>query len=427
MAKGLWVHISQLLSIKNVGTLYFVILFCHTVNAIDEAPVTEWDRTYGAIYGWSVCPAGDGGYIIGGTTGDWVDARGGGDWTNHKFSIIKIDSAGEVVWSKNCTSGRLRSAILTSDGGYALAGSGEADLVKTDSEGNIQWNKTYVTLDDTLIYPMIQTSDGGYAILGAGSHPFYGKSEARLVKTDSTGNLQWNKTYGEPDEYDSLCSIVESDGGYVLMGSARDDIWLVKINSEGNVLWEKRYGGQNDESCSYAIRTVDGGYLLVGGTESYGAGDWDGWVVKTDSNGNVQWTRTYGTAGGDIFRAAAICSSGGYVLTGKTDFNSESPSAVVVKLSNSGELVWEKSFPSENSPQSVIVASDGGYIFAAYTKNTDNPECEIWAVKIAPDSSPQEPDVSSVDVSSVAPFIVAATGGVAVAFGLFRYRKSVTK
>ncbi len=235
---------------------------------------------------------------------------------------------------------------------------------------------------------MIQTNDDGFAIVGYGDHPLYG-TESRLVKTDSKGNLLWNKTYGEPNESSIVLSIVQADDcGYALAGSTRGDMWLVRTDSNGDVQWEERYGGQNGDDCSSVVRTIDGGYLLAGSTASFGAGDSDGWVVKCDSQGNMQWSKTYGETGRDGLRGAIQARNGGYVLVGRTDTIS-SPAGVVVKLSASGELEWEKSL-GDNTPESVTVASDGGYIFVGYKGEPTNRDNEVWAVKIAPDSGAQE-------------------------------------
>lgn len=372
------------------------------LKAVSEAPQTQWEKTYGPLYGFSVAQTSDGGYAIAGVEAVWETAsRGGGSWTNNTFLLIKTDAVGEVRWRKNYTRGNAYSVSLTNDGGYVLAGRGESNLVKVDSEGNMQWNKTYTAFDDGgmlgMVYSVIQTKDDGYALVGTSESKGY--TEGILIKTDSNGMLQWNKTYGSPSKMYDAYSIVETDdGGYAITGqlapgAGYGDAWLLKTDASGNVQWEKTYGGQETEWALSFAKTLDGGYLLVGKTDSFGAGSGDGWAVKVDSQGNMQWNKTYGGAGEDFFTDVVQASGGGYALAGITDSISTMRATVVVKLSASGELEWEKSFPSYNSPESMIAASDGGYVFAG-NMGSGSPDDMVWAVKIAPDYSPQETEPS---------------------------------
>ena len=417
------VSVSQLLSIKNVGMLCcLVIIFCQTVNAVDESPAVEWDRTYGPIQGQDVISTEDSGYVVVGTTGDWVDARGGGDWTNRATLLIKLDALGEVVWRKNYTRIYPQSISLTSDGGYILTTSLDATLVKFDSLGNMLWNKTYAAIDDP--WSVIQTRDGGFVIVGGGNHPISGMA-GKLVKIDLEGNLQWNKTYGETNDNGILRSVIETDDGYVLAGSTHDDVWLVKTDSNGDMMWEKSYGGQKSDGCMAAVRATDGGYLLVGYTYSFGAGDYDSFVVKTDSWGNRLWQKTYGGSGSDGFGSIIRAMDGGYVLTGNVNSSDNDRASVVVKLSVSGELEWEKTYPGVDKLQSVDLAVDGGYILVGNKGYSLDIDSEVWVVKLAPDSCAQAGVFPVDDVIVVA--LIVATIGTVIAVGVFLYRKSMDK
>jgi hypothetical protein len=370
--------------IKLAIIICFLFVFsCCSVNAGDGAPAVEWDRTYGAINGYAVCSSDDGGYLIAGRTGDWLKYvyHGGGQWENETFLLIKTDAVGEVVWRKNYGMFFVRSAVSTSDGGYAFAGEGVANLIKTDSEGNVQWNRTYSAFDGSRIRSLIQTSDGGYAIAGFGDHPISG-TEARLVKTDAEGNLQWNQTYGEPYESSEFYSIVETDDGYALAGqttfdAAYNDYWLVKTDAYGNIQWNKNYGGTNSEHARSLLTTSDGGYVLAGEN-----GD-NFWLVKTDENGNMMWNQAYEHSG-DAFMEAVQARDGGYVLAGRY---------LVIKVNATGELEWETDFPGKNI-RHVIVSSDGGYVFAGWKGDSTLSESEVWAAKL------ESNHVHSVDFSA---------------------------
>ncbi len=261
-----------------------------------------WNETYGgASYDTarSVVRTSDGGYALTGSTGSF--GVGGTD-----FWLVKTDPAGNAQWNKTYGGTGLSlddayALVQTSDGGYALAGytnsfgAGDYDfwLVKTDSSGNAQWNKTYGGTSVDCAYALVQTSGGGYALAGITNSFGAGSWDFWLVKADSLGNAQWNKTYGGTTDDYANDLVQTSDGGYVLtgetgsFGAGGGDSWLVKTDSAGNMMWNKTYGGINTDGAYALVQTGDGGYALAGYTRSYGAGNSDFWLVKTDANGNI--------------------------------------------------------------------------------------------------------------------------------------------
>ncbi len=168
---------------------------------------------------------------------------------------------------------------------------------------------------------------------GAGDFDFW------LVKVDSSGNHEWNQTYGEA-YFDHALSVVEtSDGGYALAGVSESsgagysDFWLVKVDSSGNHLWNQTYGGALWEEAECVVETSDGGYALAGFTESFGAGFADFWLVKTDAAGNMLWNKTCGGTENDFAFSVVETSDGGYALAGSTDsFGAGSNDFWLVKL-----------------------------------------------------------------------------------------------
>jgi hypothetical protein len=363
-----------------------------TAQAASEAPPARLEKTYGPIAGYSIMQTADGGYTIAGHEGVWYRSRGPGYFTNITTLLIKTDSSGQVQWQKNYPRVGLSSAVLTSDGGYALVGvigNSERSLAKVDSEGNVQWSKNYSAASDCTFRGVVQTQDGGYAIAGY-ANPGYG-SEGRLLKIDANGNLQWNKTYGAALEYNSFHSLVEAeDGGFAMAGitgyQSHGDLdgWLVKTDSMGNLEWEKRIGGAEWDYGSSLILTADGGYLLAGSTESFGAGDSDGWLVKTDSQGKVMWNLAYGSTGRDKFTSVAQTADGGYVAAGTFNAQFKSSSAtVVVKLDSLGNVTWAIEHQNRhNQLSSIIGTQDGGYAFTGYKALGRYPEItDIWFVK----------------------------------------------
>jgi hypothetical protein len=245
---------------------------------------------------------------------------------------VKTDANGNEQW--NQTYGGIgvdvgQSVVQTSDGGYAITGytdygaGSDFWLVKTDSTGMAQWNQTYGGPGDDFGWSVVQTSDGGYAVAGFTQSYGAGMNDFWLIKTDAAGNAQWNQTYGGPNIDQGYSVVQTGDGGYAIAGRTNsygvgNDFWLVKTDSSGTVQWNQTYGGPNYEEGHSIVQTSDGGYAVAGHTNSYGAGDYDIWLVKTDANGNMQWSQAYGGTGTDYWGIVVETSDGGYAIAGVT-------------------------------------------------------------------------------------------------------------
>jgi hypothetical protein len=265
----------------------------------------QWNKTYDSGTAYSLVATSDGGYAMAGSS-MWV----------------KTDALGNMEWNK--TYGELSygtfSIVTTSDSGYAIAGTtlgGDFWLIKANSLGNTQWNRTYNGTGYCWAHSLVTTFDGGYALAGtfddlgpfsvgiggswldgiyalqdAGDYPSSPQPNFWLVKTSAAGNMQWNKTYGGTGNDVANSLVAAWDGGYVLAGSTYSsdvggDFWVMKTDSFGNMQWNRTYGGAGYEAAQSLVQTPDGGYALVGGTTSFGNGDSDFWLIKTDSVGVV--------------------------------------------------------------------------------------------------------------------------------------------
>ncbi len=188
-----------------------------------------------------------------------------------------------------------------------------------------EWDETYGGADDERAYSIIETIDGGYAIIGSTNSFTTGHQNMWLVKADSAGKSQWSRSYGGTNQDVGVSLVQTSSGGYILggwtdsFGAGGYDFWLVKTDSSGNVLWNQTYGGGNNDRAESVVQTGDGGYAMVGRTSSFGVGIDDFWLVKTDSSGNVLWNQTYGGAGIDWAQSVVQTGDGGYALGGWTD------------------------------------------------------------------------------------------------------------
>jgi len=304
---------------------------------------TNWDRDY------SVQQTSDGGYIVAG----WTYSFGAG---SVDILLIKMDANGNVQWAKTY-GGTDRDLALsvqqTSDGGYIVAGftasfgAGNDDifLIKTDANGNVIWAKTYGGTNDDWAYSVQQTSDGGYIVAGWTYSFGAGWSDILLIKTDVNGNIIWAKTYGGTNSEWAYSVQQTSDGGYVVagvtwsFGAGLYDIFLIKIDANGNVIWAKTYGGTGYDGTSSVQQTSDGGYIVTGETNSFGAGNRDIFLIKTDAFGNIQWAKTYGGTDWDFAHTAQQTSDGGYIVVGyTTSFGAGNDDIFLIKTDANGDI-----------------------------------------------------------------------------------------
>jgi hypothetical protein len=290
-------------------------------------------------------------------------------------------------------------SVEVGDDGYILAGatnssgSGRFDawLVKTDSSGVMEWNRTYGGLFNDMAYSVIATSDGGYALAGSTGSFGAGNADVWLVKVDSFGNLEWNQTYGGQGR-DSCGSLVAtSDSGYALLcyttsfGAGSSDVWLIKVDSFGTLLWNQTYGGIGSESVSTIIGTSDGGYALACSTTSFGAGSADFWLVKVDSFGNMEWNQTYGESGIEYANSLVVTADGGYALAGSTSsFGAGSADVFLVKVDSLGNLKWNQTYGGSIADycDSMVISRDGDYALACITQPPRFGDGVFWLVKV---------------------------------------------
>jgi hypothetical protein len=242
---------------------------------------------------------------------------------------------------------------------------------------------------------LVQTGDDGYALAGSTDSYGAGSSDFWLVKTDSNGNAQWNKTYGGIDDEWAYALVQTVDGGYVLagytysFGAGDSDFWLVKTDADGNEQWNRTYGGIKSDYASSVVQTSDGGYAIAGSSYSFGAGNWDFWLVKTDADGSALWNRTYDGAGLDSWPSVVQTSDGGYAIAGTTENFAVSYSDFwFVRTDSSGNALWNRTYGGTEYEyaSSVVQTSDGGYAIAGYAEVHGPGGYDFWLVKIGVES-----------------------------------------
>jgi tetratricopeptide (TPR) repeat protein len=361
-----------------LAVILFLICLVGVAQAVTEVLAPDEERIIifeDRNHAYSVQQTSDGGYII---AGDCLSQA----W------IGKTDSNGNLQWDKRFIQkgiSRAKSIRQTFDGGYIIAGYmgmatvtkyNDVWLMKTDSNGDIQWNVTFGELELLEeVYSIQQTSDGGYILVGTrGLADSY--LDAWLIKTDSNGNMQWDKTFEGSDMADKAYAVQQtSDGGYILAGGPGPyiidhgnvpcDAWLAKTDSNGNLQWHKSYGGAEWDHAYSVQQTSDGGYIFAGFTGSYGAGTFDAWLVKTNSHGDIQWSKTYGGTGWNNAESVKQTTDGGYIFGGRiSSYNTSSIDVRIVKTDSNGDMQWDMAYEGTKgaNAHSVQQTSDGGYI-----------------------------------------------------------------
>lgn len=262
------------------------------------------------------------------------------------IGIFKINSNGVLDWEKNydLIGGIAYDVKQTSDGGFVIVGVqyGDIWILKVDANGELDWKKNFGETGDDKGYAIQETSDG---FIIAGETVLTGRSDTDiwLFKIDNKGTkVLWQNILKETG-YDAAYSMQRtSDGGYIAAGkkssSAGDaDFWIGKLNSGGQLEWKKTYGGSEHEIARSIQQTSDGGYIVAGETTTP-AGDIDFLILKLNGNGDLVWQKTYGNSGNDTARSIQQTIDGGYVVAGETTTNAGDTDFWVLKLDSNGNL-----------------------------------------------------------------------------------------
>ena len=374
------------------------IILLWSVNIFAQTPDTLWTRTYGAIdsdVGFSVQQTTDGGYIIVGGTSSY--GAGSSD-----VYLIKTDKYGDTLWTK--TYGGIDSDVgfsvqQTTDGGYIIAGgtssygAGSSDvyLIKTDANGDTIWTKTYGGVEFDVARSVQQTSDSGYIVAGYTWSYGAGIWDVYLIKTDSNGDTIWTRAYGGTESDQGYSVQQTTDDGYIIAGwtasygAGDDDAYLIKTDTNGDTIWTKTYGSPHEDDAYSVQQTTDGGYIIVGMSHPTGLEEGDVYLIKTDMNGDTIWTKIYERSGFDFAYSVQQTSDGGYIVANNINYDN----IQVIKTNVDGDTLWTTTYGGAkyDFAYSVQQTTDDGYIIAGWTDSYGAGSGDVYLIKVLPEGA----------------------------------------
>ena len=278
------------------------------------------------------------------------------------------------------------SVLQTDDNGFIICGFtssfglGLEDIyiVKTDESGNIEWDHTYGGSGDDHGYFITKTNDGGYIICAESTS--FGTRKAYLVKINSTGDTLWTNTYKGLYRSTARQILQNDDGSYIVCGTTsntelgQNDVFLFKTDENGELLWSKIFGGTDTEFAYAMCKTLEGGYILCGGTKSFGAGSYDVYIIKTNEIGDTIWTKTIGGEGYDAGYSIIQRETGNIIIGGvSSSFGPGAFNILVTNLNEGGGIIWTKTIDYIENEQGCHISQTSDNCIAGCGWTSDIP------------------------------------------------------
>ena len=335
----------------------------------------------------------DGGYIVGGSTRSF----GSGDLDIY---LIKMSVTGDVEWSKTYSTfgdERVSGLKQTAEGNYYVVGwmaggFGFLDILmmKLDTNGNMIWEKNFGGIEADEPRGVSVTDDGGILVSGYAASFGFGAKDIQLIRLDANGSVQWAKTIGGIFEDHISHNLIDSQGNFIFSGAS--DFtgvlnWtptLLKTDPLGNIIWIKRYPGNVQDWSRSVIELSSGGYVFVGNTASFGVGQNDVYVVKTDTAGNVEWAKAIGGTADDIGYSVVETNDGKIAVSGYSNsFGYGGYDAFLMMLDISGDLQWTHMFGTPNNDFifNMKLANDGGFVLTGTSFDNTIGASDVYVIK----------------------------------------------
>ncbi len=346
-----------------------------------SAQTLRYQKFYGATgqdsHGSSVMATADGGYLV--TGSQYTVSSMGSD-----VLALKLYPNGDTAWTRlyGDTAYEFGTSARQAGPGYVISASstspglGGSDIFSITIDGNGDTIRTFLyggTGDDGCLggTGVGVTTEGSYIFAGQTNSYGAGLFDAYLFKTDYTGAVLWSHTYGGAFSEQGGSVIQTADSGFAWIGyttsfgSGIVDVYLVRTDSSGNLLWSKCYGLSTSETAFNIIETSDGGFL-ISGMRQLTPSNYDALVIKTDSLGNMLWNKQYGGTGGNEWADCAMeVPTGGYLICGRTgSFGNGGEDILLIRTDANGDTLWTRAYGdfANDYAYSIIATGDGGYL-----------------------------------------------------------------
>jgi len=372
--------------------------------------VTRMQMAFGGAYADSIAvmrATPDGGFVLGGSTDSF--GQGSGD-----MLLIKTDACGNREWMRSFGGegkDKGHGLALTPDGGYILVGesssddaSGNAYVVKTDAQGQREWSVTHGGNSYEWAESVTVTSDGGY-VISAKTYSFGPNTpmwhNAMIFKLDATGKLLWSRVFGAENgsmdpvviqevkkvggQWDGLLMVGGSEG----FGQGKDDVWLMKLTANGSHEWSVVHGSSGDENAFRFLQTPDMGYVIVSDTNGFSSSAASALILKTDVSGKLLWAKRYGLDG-KTEPHDLIARADGFVIAGFTlAATAGGVDAFLMSVGQDGAVQWMRTYGGalDDRGFAMAAAADGGVALAGDTMSNGAGGYDGWLVKTAADGS----------------------------------------
>ena len=351
----------------------FCISLLLIVTSFNVMSQVRFQRSISLLAGQSIKQTVDHGYIL--VANNYNVVTTSGNVLSSSVLLTKLDSAGSFLWTNAFEAKDLNQVYCveeTNDKGYIFSGFTASNIsniysayiVKSDSMGNLIWSKIFNTPNENIAYCVKQTIDGGYALSGTtNTGPF-------IIKTDANGDTIWTKQYGSSGYLDGRYAIEQTkDSGYILVGTRADSIHyslmdVIKTDVNGDTIWTRSYGATYRLIGRSIHQTDDGGYVLFGYGGSSFTGNWSLYLLKIDSIGNLKWSKTLACHGGDTYGwEVHETTDHNYFWEGMGCDSTFHYKTYILKTDTSGNLLWSREYGGANYVYSYsgVQTDDGGY------------------------------------------------------------------
>ncbi|WP_297477738.1 WD40 repeat domain-containing protein [Thermococcus sp.] len=302
--------------------------------------------------------------------------------------------------TNGATISQVEAVAIAPNGDIAIAGNtfgfgaGGSDfwVLCLSENGGILWQKTFGGSDDDYANALAVAPNGDIIVAGDTSSFGNGGWDTLVIRLDGKGNVEWERTYGgEDDEYTNTVAIAPN-GGIITAGSTSSsgagnaDVWVMRLSASGRIKWQKAYGGTGDDEAYAIALTPNGDIVVTGYTESFGAGDWDAWILRLNGKGGIVWQRTYDGRKSDEANSVVIASNGDIIVAGDTSsFSAGGSDFWVLRLNGNGKPEWSRSYggKKDDYANAVSLTPGGDIIVAGSTYSFGAGGKDIWVLRLS--------------------------------------------